>query len=566
MVVPIGNIANKLNFSPTFSSLTTTNSQDFVLSTVFPSNYMGIDTPARFVPVHDFEVRRKTLSTKKNFSRDLSMSSTQSSIIYHKRMANNSMDIDQEPVDNSSALFYKEEYEKIFCLSKVTKTLDNTRPLDGNNETNNTNPQHACNINQNKQFQHDAALNNNDDNIINIQLPYDLNILTKPELWSSNFHLILLHGSVEQIASDTKSIKDSLNFMARYINNKKVNPSKTNDLSDFNGIGDFIWNFISAVYQANWDVFYTDNKSNTLRAKIASKFMPRMAPNNNKSNKKITKTIPVTIDKIPLPPLLPVKSKREVNVISKYFQNKKPLVESKNSTMSYTQATKPSANTSEVLKIKEAFLALNAKKIDQINNIVKENSKPKPQIQMTTKGPSRKQVIVLMSTENNNNFMKNSALHISSINKQLQNAKSEVLVDYIQSNTLGIMVITNKMSQQSDLLIIEQYVKNSNDINTLQVEEPHLPKSKSYLKIIGISYYPHGNSQDCLNSSDIETILKQNQILDNVNLASRLRVIKVSPKSDMSIVWIDIWDVQSGSKAKMLINKCFNVGRYIATI
>ena len=67
-------------------------------------------------------------------------------------------------------------------------------------------------------------------------------------------------------------------------------------------------------------------------------------------------------------------------------------------------------------------------------------------------------------------------------------------------------------------------------------------------------------------SNDIETILKQNQIFDNISLASRPRVIKVSPKSDMSIVWIDIWDIQSGSNAKMLINRCFNVGRYIVTI
>ena len=34
----------------------------------------------------------------------------------------------------------------------------------------------------------------------------------------------------------------------------------------------------------------------------------------------------------------------------------------------------------------------------------------------------------------------------------------------------------------------------------------------------------------------------------------------------MSIIWIDIWDVQSGSKAKGLINQYFNVGKYIATI
>ena len=109
-------------------------------------------------------------------------------------------------------------------------------------------------------------------------------------------------------------------------------------------------------------------------------------------------------------------------------------------------------------------------------------------------------------------------------------------------------------------------MKTSNDINSLQVEDSRLPKSKSYLKIIGILYYPHANLQDKLTSADIKTILQQNHIFDNITLASKPRVIKVSPKSDMAIVWIDIWDVQSSQNAKMLINRCFNVGNYIATI
>ena len=214
----------------------------------------------------------------------------------------------------------------------------------------------------------------------------------------------------------------------------------------------------------------------------------------------MNKPVLVTINKVPPPPPLPEKSKREVNIISKYFQNNKPSVEAKKPTetkklaMFYTQAIKPSVNTSEVLKIKEAFPALNAKKIDQINNIVKGNPKPKPRIQMITKGLSRKQVIVLMSSENNSIFMKNSALHVTNINRHLWNAKSEVLVDYIWSDPLGITIITNKVSQQFDLQIIDQYVKNSSDINALQVEEPHLPQSKSYLKIIGIPFFSHSNS------------------------------------------------------------------------
>ena len=115
-------------------------------------------------------------------------------------------------------------------------------------------------------------------------------------------------------------------------------------------------------------------------------------------------------------------------------------------------------------------------------------------------------------------------------------------------------------------MLIDQYIKNSNNVNTLQVNELWLPKSKSYLKIIGTLYYPHNNSQEYLTSNDIETVLKQNQIFDNILLASKPKVIKVSPKSDMSIMWIDIWDIQSRSNAKILINQCFNVGKYIATI
>ena len=47
---------------------------------------------------------------------------------------------------------------------------------------------------------------------------------------------------------------------------------------------------------------------------------------------------------------------------------------------------------------------------------------------------------------------------------------------------------------------------------------------------------------------------------------SKPRVIKVFPKSNMAIIWIDIWDAQSDTRAKDLINRYFNVRMYIATI
>ena len=60
--------------------------------------------------------------------------------------------------------------------------------------------------------------------------------------------------------------------MAKYISNKKIKSLKLNDLEDFKGISEAIWNFISSVYNTNWDSLYIDNYSNLLRKKISTKY------------------------------------------------------------------------------------------------------------------------------------------------------------------------------------------------------------------------------------------------------------------------------------------------------
>jgi len=64
----------------------------------------------------------------------------------------------------------------------------------------------------------------------------------------------------------------------------------------------------------------------------------------------------------------------------------------------------------------------------------------------------------------------------------------------------------------------------------------------------------------------VESIIKSNHIFNNIIIASKSLIIKVSPKSDIAIIWLDIWDVQSSSNAKDLINKYFNIRSYIVTI
>ena len=96
-----------------------------------------------------------------------------------------------------------------------------SRPLNVNNEATLTHAPHK-------------------DDVINIQLLYDLQAPTEPEIWSGSFYLISLHGSIKHFASDSNNIKVTLNFLAKYIQNKQVNSGKANDLNKFDDMGNAI--------------------------------------------------------------------------------------------------------------------------------------------------------------------------------------------------------------------------------------------------------------------------------------------------------------------------------------
>ena len=67
------------------------------------------------------------------------------------------------------------------------------------------------------------------------------------------------------------------------------------------------------------------------------------------------------------------------------------------------------------------------------------------------------------------------------------------------------------------------------------MKTPHLPQSKSYLKIIGIPYLIE-NTNTSLNPSVIKTIFKNNHIFNNVAIISKPHIIKISSKLNMAII------------------------------
>ena len=68
--------------------------------------------------------------------------------------------------------------------------------------------------------------------------------------------------------------------------------------------------------------------------------------------------------------------------------------------------------------------------------------------------------------------MEDSCNHVTNINRALKSIKSEVTVDFIHSNQLEVMIVTNKIVFPLDLQTIENYVKSAKHIIAEGIKVP----------------------------------------------------------------------------------------------
>jgi len=201
---------------------------------------------------------------------------------------------------------------------------------------------------------------------------------------------------------------------------------------------------------------------------------------------------------------------------------------------SYAQAFQK--NIKDIVKIKENFLNLSAEKVEEVHKVLNNSKKDKSEFNMTTKGPFRKQVIIPMSLLNTNRFMAKSNQHVTNINRFSKDVKSDVLADFICTDNKEMIITTNKVATNSNLKVIENYIKN---VDEDEVMSPRLSQSKSYLKILDISYYIKDTNLPII-PDIIEKIIQATYIFNDVVLISQPHIIKVSPKSDLFVIWVDI--------------------------
>ena len=161
--------------------------------------------------------------------------------------------------------------------------------------------------------------------MFNIQLNYNIDQARDPDSWDRNFQAILLHRSLEYLASDMKNIKESLTRMQKYILDKTIEGGEANNVKNLKDISKVAWEFILSLYETYWDSLIVDNSNTSFRNMVKSKFSPQVVKTlSNGKGKNIVK--PASILFIPSPIL--AKFPKKVNEISKSFK-KKPAIQQK---------------------------------------------------------------------------------------------------------------------------------------------------------------------------------------------------------------------------------------------
>lgn len=91
---------------------------------------------------------------------------------------------------------------------------------------------------------------------------------------------------------------------------------------------------------------------------------------------------------------------------------------------------------------------------------------------MTTKDSSRRQIIVSMSDDNKLKFMLLSNSHIANLNRVLKNIKLDIIANFVRLDQYGIIITINKVTLVSDLYAIENYIKNTDNMNLDDILPP----------------------------------------------------------------------------------------------
>jgi len=110
-------------------------------------------------------------------------------------------------------------------------------------------------------------------------------------------------------------------------------------------------------------------------------------------------------------------------------------------------------------------------------------------LKMTTQGPTRHQVLIPLALAAAETVVANAASAVESCNKGLVSTRSKLRVESVRKAWDGVSISTNSVASAAELEVIKQWLKKTAGLGEITEVEPCLPQSKSFLKVLGISYW-----------------------------------------------------------------------------
>jgi len=203
---------------------------------------------------------------------------------------------------------------------------------------------------------------------------------------------------------------------------------------------------------------------------------------------------------------------------------------------SYAQASKSSINN--IVKIKDTFPKLPTKKVVKVNDIINKSGLVESKRKMITKELLRKQVIIPMNITTTEIIVNQANGVITNINTGLKNSNSKTIANFIKLVDNRVIININQATL-SHMSVIIKIIKNTTNINSNSIKNSHLPKSKLYLKVVGLSYYVK-TTNTLVTPFLAKEVLKNTYIFNDIILVSKPCIIKAVSNSDLAVIWINI--------------------------
>ena len=220
----------------------------------------------------------------------------------------------------------------------------------------------------------------------------------------------------------------------------------------------------------------------------------------------------------------------------------------------------PQSNVETLASLARALPNLPAKRIVEIQQQGDSQGSAKRQRRtappsFTSKGPTRKQLLVAYPSEDVLPREANLPLVCTRANKALRDSGSPLKVISVTWAYRGLSLATSAVPQPKEIDLLRGSIYES--LPRAKQDKPWvgLPQSTSYLKVLDVPYFSDANLTVRTTREEVESALRHSPLADSITLTGAPRIDRTSQHSSTGTAYFNIWDSQNGSNARRLINQ-----------